>query len=417
MKEMARRTAIAALVGVVSASMLAGCGGEKEVDGTATVATVDGTEIQMGVLSLYVRESQAQTEAMYASLMGSYGYSIWDNETDDGQTYGEQAVSQCLQDLELMTIMKEKAADYGVELTEDDETAISEAAAAFIEANTEDALKDLAVTEDQVKTYLELQTYKSRIYDPIVADVDTEVSDDEAQKSSFTYLSISTSDLTDEEIEEKQADAQSILDTLLADSTADFDETCAAVNEDYSTTSGSFTTNEDADTDEEEESDYTSGYPNEVVDVLRTLEDGAYAPEVITTDTAIYVVRLDQMFDEDATESNKESIISERKTTMYDETTNSWLEEADIEEDSDVIATLTVTDSHTYSITTASDEEDSSEVTTDETIDDAEVIDQTADETTEETTDETADDTAETTTDDTEAAEESEETTEETTEE
>ena len=66
-----------------------------------------------------------------------------------------------------MYIMKEKAADYGVEVTSDDETAIADAAAQFMQDNDEDTLKELAVSEDQVKTLLELETYRQRIYDPI----------------------------------------------------------------------------------------------------------------------------------------------------------------------------------------------------------------------------------------------------------
>ena len=93
-----------------------------------------------------------------------------------------------MKDLELMYIMKEKAADYNVEVTEDDQTAIAEAASQFMSANTEDTLKDLAVTEDQVKTYLELETYKQRIHDPLVADVDTNVSDEGSTSSLLSHM-------------------------------------------------------------------------------------------------------------------------------------------------------------------------------------------------------------------------------------
>ena len=116
-----------------------------------------------------------------------------------------------------MYIMKEKAADYDVELTDDDEKAIEEAAASFMEANSDEAIADLAVTEDQVKTFLELETYKQRIHDPIIADVDKDVSDEEAQQSSFSYVSISTADLSDDEIKQKKEDAQKIQDELTKD--------------------------------------------------------------------------------------------------------------------------------------------------------------------------------------------------------
>lgn len=203
MKTMTKRTAVAALTGVMAVGMLTGCG-EKKLDGTKTVATVDGTEIPLGIVSLSVREGQAQTEAMYKSFMGGQDYSIWSMDAEDGKTYGEQAVEQSLKDVELMYIMKEKAVDYNVEVTDDDEQKIADAAAAFMAANSEETLQELAVSEDQIKTYLELQTYKSRMHDPLIADVDKDVSDEEAQQSSFDYVSISTADLSDDEIKQKK---------------------------------------------------------------------------------------------------------------------------------------------------------------------------------------------------------------------
>ena len=64
MKEMVKRTAVVTLAGVLSAGMFTGCG-SKTLDGTKTVATVDGTDIPLGVVSLYAREQQKQTTAMY----------------------------------------------------------------------------------------------------------------------------------------------------------------------------------------------------------------------------------------------------------------------------------------------------------------------------------------------------------------
>ena len=363
MKTMTKKTAVVALAGVMAAGMLTGCG-EKELDGTKTVATVDGTEIPLGMLSLSVREGQAQAEAMYKSFMGGSDYSIWGTEAEEGKTYGEQAVEQALEDIELMCILKEKAADYDVEITEDDEKAIADAAAAFMSANTEDTLKTLAVTEDQVKTYLELETYKSRMHDPIIADVDKNVSDEEAQQSSFNYVSISTSDLSDDEIKQKKEDAQKILDGLNADPDGDFGEIAKSVDDSYTVLSGSFDTNEDASEEESDDEDETtassSNYPDEVMKVLRTLKDGEVGPDVIEADSAYYVVKLDKVNDEDATATKKESIISTRENELYTETTDKWLDEADIKVEKKVLKTLKVTDNK-FTIQTAAED------TTDET--------------------------------------------------
>ena len=323
MKEMTKKTAVVAMAGIMAAGMLTGCG-EKKLDGSKTVATVDGTEIPLGVVSLSVRDGQMQTEAMYRSYMGGSDFDIWDTEAEKGKTYGEQLVEQALEDVELMYIMKEKAADYDVELTDDDEKAIEEAAASFMEANSDEAIADLAVTEDQVKTFLELETYKQRIHDPIIADVDKDVSDEEAQQSSFSYVSISTADLSDDEIKQKKEDAQKIQDELTKDPEGDFDEIAKSVDDSYSSLEGTFDANDTSDDEDSEDEDSeedsstsSSTYPDEVIKVLRTLDDGEVAPDVIETDTAYYVVKLNQKNDEEATETKKESIISTREQDLY----------------------------------------------------------------------------------------------------
>ena len=351
MKEMSKRAVVAALAGVMAMGMLTGCG-EKKLDGSKTVVIVNGTEAPMGVLSLLVRQSQAQTNALYAQLMGA-DYAVWNTEAEEGKTYGEQLVENGLEQLELMYIMKEKAADYGVEVTEEDQKAIAEAAAAFMKANSPETIEKLAVTEDQVKTYLELRTYESRMYEPMVADVDTEVSDEEAQQSSFTYVSVSTADLSDEEKETKKEDAQKILDAMKKDPEADFNEAAKAVDEGYSAVEGTFATNPPKeDAEEEEDAAYTGSYPEEVLEVLRTLKDGEVASDVIDTDTGYYVVRLDAKVDEEATQEEKDSIIEERKGELYTDTSDTWREEAKITVDEKALKSLTVTDNDKFNLVT-----------------------------------------------------------------
>lgn len=347
MRRAAGRTAAAVLAGVLAAGMLTGCG-EKKLDGTKTVATVNGTEIPMGVVSIAARQQQAQMDAMYASFTGS-GVNIWDTVADEktGETYGEQAAKDTLKQVELMYIMKDKAADYKVEVTEEDEKAIAEAAKAFIEANSEETIAELSVTEEQVKTYLELQTYKQRMYDAIMDEAKVEVTDEEANQSSFTYVSISTSgeDLTEDDKKKKKEQAQEILDKMKEDPTGDMSEAAKAADESYSALTGTFTTAES----KEEDGD-SAYYPKEVLEVLRGLKEGEMAPEVIETDTGYYVVRLDKKLDEEATESKRESLESEKKTEYYTETTDKWFEDAEIKADDKVLKTLKITDEHKFTM-------------------------------------------------------------------
>ena len=352
MKKMVKRTAVVTLAGVMSVGMLTGCG-SKTLDGTKTVATVDGTDIPLGVVSLYAREQQQRTTAMYMSYMGSAD-NIWDQTAgdDSDETYGDQAVTSSLESVEKMYILKEKAADYNVELTDDDEAAIADAASQFMAANSEETIKELAVTEDQVKTLLELQTIQKKMYDPVVAEGKITVSDDEANQTTFTYVSISTSgdDITDEEKKTKKEQAQEILDKMKEDPTADMSEVAQGVDESYSAVQGNFTTKESEDEDEDSGSE---AYPDEVLKVLRGLKDGEVADNIIETDTGYYVVRLDKINDEDATASKRESLQNSKESTYYTETTNQWLDDADVKVVKKVLKTLKITDKHTFTAPTS----------------------------------------------------------------
>lgn len=410
MKEMAKRTAAAALVGVMTMGMLAGCG-ETKLDGTKTVATVNGEEIPMGVLSILVREQQMATEQMYAMFMGSTGTAIWSSDAGDGKTYGEQTVEDALQMLELMYIMREKAADNGVEVTEEEQAAIAEAAAAFMAANSEETIAEVGITEEQAKLFLELETIYNKSYNVMIQDVDTEFTDEEIQKSGFTYVTVTkpteeeTTEETSEEVAEDSAEAveeeeetteetrteleiaQEILDAMLADPTADMDEVAGSVSEDCNAYTGSFMRYESED---EEESD-DSAYPEEVIAALRELEEGEVCAELVETDSYYYIVRLDSYVDEEATESRKESLLSTRESELFAEVSQQWLDEAEIEENEKVMATLIVSDTYKFITPTPVPEETTEEEAADEVVEE-----EAADETTEEVVEEeTADDTAE----------------------
>lgn len=341
MENSMKRTAVAALAGVMAAGMLTGCG-EQKVDGTKTVATVNKTEIPLGVVSLYARIQQAQTDAMYKSFMGS-GANMWDTAVEEGseETYGQKMVSDSLKAVELMVVLKEKAADYGVEVTEEEQAKIADAAAAFVEANGEEVMSDLAATEDQIKMLLELQTYRTKLYDPIVEEGKIEVTDEEANQSAFTYINVSADDeMTEEEKTEKKEQAQEILDKVKEDPAADMTEIAKETDDSYTSLKGTFTTVKGEETEDI--------YPEEVMEVLRTLKEGEVNTELIESEGDYYIVRLDKELDEDATESKRESLKETKESEYYQETCDKWLEEADVKEEAKVLKTLTVTNAHSF---------------------------------------------------------------------
>ena len=83
-------------------------------------------------------------------------------------------------------------------------------------------------------------------------------------------------------------------------------------------------------------------------EAVKSLTDGQVAPEVIEGEDAYYVARMDSVFDEDATKSKKESIVSERKQEAYNNLLEEWGKDTKIEVDKKVWKKVTLTDSDAY---------------------------------------------------------------------
>ena len=365
MRKLNKAAACGVLAAALAAGTLSGC--SKTIDGTATVATVGDEKVTLGLASYMVRDQQAQTMSYYNMLMSQYGVSgsasnVWDQKGDDGKTVGESSKDGVMTTINQLYVLKAHAADYDVTITDDEEKAIKEAAAEFIKDNDEKILKKLAVSEDDIVTYLELVTIRSKMHDPMTADVDTEVSANEKDQTRVTIVKVSTEgtekdddgntiDLTDEEKAQKKDLAQQVLDKVKASddvANADMDALAKEVDDSLSATAPAFTTAGSTDDTLDEA----------VQDAALELKDGEVADSVIEGDDGYYVVRLDKMLDEDATENKEKTVISERKSDLYDSTLEDWVKEEKIKVKDNVWDQITVTDSVSFVYKSADSSDD-----------------------------------------------------------
>lgn len=125
------------------------------------------------------------------------------------------------------------------------------------------------------------------------------------------------------------------------------DAIAKSVDEDLSALSESFSTNE-AEEEEDETDTSTGNLPDAVKEAVKGLQDGEVVSSLIQDGDSYYVVRLDSAFDQEATENQKDSIISERKQELYDDTVEEWRDKADISEDKKAIKKLKVKGNHKF---------------------------------------------------------------------
>lgn len=352
MKNLAKKAAVTALVCVTAAGMMTGCG-NKKLDGTKTAVTVNKQEIPLGVVSLAARMQQAQAEAMYKMYLGGGDdMSIWSTKMgdDSDETYGENAVTTTVESIEKMCLEKEHASEYDVEITDDEQKALEEAAKNFIAANSEETIAELAVDEDMVKTFLELQTYDVKMKEAIEATADIKLDEKEYQQMAFSYASVRVSgdNLTDDDIKTNKENIQKFFDKVKEDPTADFSTLGDEISTDMTATSGTCPTYEEGD----DSAANGDAYPDDVRNALRKLEEGELNSEIIKTDSIWYVVRLDSKDDENATDSKKESLTSTKKDDFYNDTTDGWVKKADIKEEPKLIKKIKITDNHSFTIQT-----------------------------------------------------------------
>lgn len=325
---MKKRLMALLLSGVLAVSMFAGCGAE--MDKTATVATDGTNNISLGVANFAARLTQAQYDDFYVAY---FGENVWRTDMYGyGTTTEDDLKANVMDSLYAMYAMKAHMADYGVEITTDDVTAISAAAESFISANSAEAVEALGAEREVVEEYLTLLTIQSRMYNEIIKDVDTNVSDEEANTSAYSQVYVSKTSYTDADgntveytAEELEALAQNV--KAFAEAAKANGLEAAAETYGYDVTTGTY--NADSTVIAEVETALTA-----------MTEDGAVS-DLIELENAYYVVQMDAVTDAEATESNRQAIISERETTLYTGVVDGYLESMVWELDEDLWAQVT----------------------------------------------------------------------------
>lgn len=319
---MKARLGICAAAGVLAMTVLAGCSSSLNED--AVVLTVGDSELTADVANFYARYTQAQYETYYAGYLGE---DMWNSEAEEGVTYEESVKDGIMEQLEIMLVLEDHMADYDIALTDAEKEVIKEQAKKFDEANSLENKEKVSGSSETVERVMTLMTIQEKMMNAIRSGADTEVSDEEAAQKSMQYVFYSytaseeeTGSDTEETEETDTVDKDSIKAQAEefaqgAASASDFEAYAEKQGVEVSTaTFDSESTNPEA----------------AVVEAADQMEEGEVS-EVIETESGCYVVKLTSLLDRDATDAEKETIIEQRKSDLYTETCEGWLDEADID--------------------------------------------------------------------------------------
>ncbi len=310
-----RKLAALVLAGVLCVSTLSGCGAKAE----DTIATLGEENVSYGVANFIVKYQKASVDDIYAMYAGLYGVeSMWDIDTSGtGATTEENFKASAMQLLHDMYTLKAHMADYGVEITAEDEAAIKEAANAFLAANSQEAIEEFGATEEIVTEVLTLYTIQAKMFYAIAAEADHEVSDEEANMRGYSMIYIDLTGHYDDSYNWVEYTEDEIADIKTKALEMDLDlnvKTMEDVANDngYEVTQGAYVKEDDS-------------LEPEVLIALDALAEGEVS-DMVETEDGIYFLRVDADTDEEATEQNRESIIAEREYALYEEVLQNWQE-------------------------------------------------------------------------------------------
>lgn len=312
----ARRLLPLLMAAVLGVSALSGCG--NSIDADKTGATLDGQEISLGFMNFMARYQQAIYDGNFASMFGQ-DQNIWEQNFFEEDVDSETSVKKSVADsIEEYYLLEKHMSDYKVEITDEELSALDAAAEKFMEDNTKSAINQLGATKDYVKEMLRLTTIQSKMRNAIHAEVDTEVSDEEAAQKKISYVQAAINSTTDEEgnkvdyTDEEKAEIKQKIETFQKSAKDDFEG--AAEEAGYTASTATFGDNDES---------YT--LDDSVIEAAKKLKEGQIS-KVISTDDNYYVVRLDSTFDEEATENKKKSIVTDRKNDHYTEVCDKYKE-------------------------------------------------------------------------------------------
>ncbi len=381
------------LAAALCAAALGGCSKKDQTVEAKPVYSLNGESVDADLTTFLLRYNQAQIDEAYGVMMSNYyGQSIWTMDlSGSGMNYELTFKAEFADELQRLMLAEEHAKDYGVEVTDEEKAAIQKAAAEFMSSNDEETLAAMNATQETVEKALTLYTIRAKEQKEMTKDVDTEVSDDEAAQTSVSYIqfmptveseaedfSVELTTEAETEADGAQTEAETAaFETEEEDKTSSADETEALFQTEAETEDPEMAIarekyyamaqdaldriqdGEDFDTVASEVqalgtagvyvSTFTYGkdaeYPEaEIRDAVEGLQDGEVADSIVESEDSFYILHMDAVLDEEATQERKDEIVEERKQTAIDMVYATWMQDETWDTDTEALALIAMTD-------------------------------------------------------------------------
>lgn len=320
-----KKLAALVLAGVLCLSAFTGCG----MDANKTVATLGEENISVGIANFVCKYQKVMMDDMYLSY---FGKDMWSSDLyGTGSTMEDDVKDSVMKSLHELYTVKNHMGDYNLELTEEEQKKIKDAATAFMSANTTEALEEMSATQELVEELLTLYTIQWKVYEAVIADANVEVTDEEANMRGYTLISVGIAGEYDDKgnyTKYTEEEVKAIKDKVNKAQLALVEKDLETIAEEYD-----FNIQSGA---------YAKEDPTFDLELLKAMDalSAGQTSDVVETENALYLVRIDTECDEEETEKNRESIISEREYAFYEEVLTEWQKDDGWKVDKGVLKTI-----------------------------------------------------------------------------
>ena len=287
-----KRTLVPVLSMVLIVMLLcSGCKGKTQI--ILTTPLGDNELFRIGDEVCTVEEAKVfltTTQNQYETLIQP---DMWDKDFG-GMSLEEYVKESILSQLTQIKSMALMAEERKVTLDESETKAISAAAKEYYQSLTAEELSYLGITVEQVENLYTQYALAEKLYEEVTADVDTEVSDDEARSITVQQIYIPK---TNTDAKTKATEAH---EKVMAED-ADFEAIALTYNEDGET-----------------EAVYRKGSAEEALENVVFSLDINQISEVVEGESGYYIIKCISSFNREETDANKAEIINQRKTEAFD---------------------------------------------------------------------------------------------------
>lgn len=282
---------------------------KEDMPGKVVFTTGFGSDelFRIGDISCTMPEYMLYLTNMQNDYESVFGTRIWD------VTYEETTLEDNIKDIVLAQIAQMKsiyllAQEKEVVLTEEEEKLLEVAAKEYYSSLNEAEIEAIGVTEEIVLQLYTEYALAEKVYQQIVAEVNPEISDDEARTITVEHILLKTytTDTEGNRIEYSEGMKAEALDTI-----QEIHEMAVSGEYDFTELAGKYS--EDA----------TIRYSFKKDEVSQVLEDTAFklqtdeVSDVVESEEGYHILKCISTFDKEETDANKLVLIEERKKEAF----------------------------------------------------------------------------------------------------